>query len=52
MVDLTKKAKSFACESKNTSKNKEECNQFADKRLISQVGVSQIDETAKLLLTE
>jgi hypothetical protein len=26
MVDLSKKAKSFACESKNTIKNKEECN--------------------------
>jgi len=52
MVDLTKKAKSFACELKNTSKNKEEYNQFVDERLISRVGVSQNDETAKLFLTE
>lgn len=29
-VDLAKKAKILACESKNTSKNKEECNQIAD----------------------
>jgi len=34
-VDLAKKAKSFAYESKNTSNNKEECNQFADEGLIS-----------------
>jgi len=51
-VDLAKKAKSFACELKNTSKNKEEYNQFADERLISRVGVSQINEMAKLSLTE
>jgi len=52
MVDLTKKAKSFVCESKNTSKNKEECNQFADERLVSRVGVSQTDETTKVFLIE
>ena len=51
-VDLTKKVKSFACESKNTSKNKEECNQFVDEILISRVGVSQTDKTVKLFLTE
>jgi len=51
-VELTKKTKSFACELKNTSKNKEECNQFADERLISRVGVSQTDEMAKLFLNE
>jgi hypothetical protein len=30
MVDLAKKANSFACKLKNTSKKKEECNKFAD----------------------
>jgi hypothetical protein len=30
MHDLAKKAESFACKSKNTSKNKKECNQIAD----------------------
>jgi len=52
MVDPAKEAKSFACESKNASKNKEECNQFIDERLISRVGVSQTEEKAKLFLIE
>jgi hypothetical protein len=51
-VDLAKKAKSFAYESKNTSKNKKECNQFVAERLISRVRVSQTDKTAKLFFTE
>ena len=38
-----------ACESKNTSKNKKECNQFADSRLNSRVGVSQTDERRNCL---
>jgi hypothetical protein len=41
MVDLAKKAKSFAYESKNTRKNKKKYNQFADERLISRVGVNK-----------
>jgi len=52
VVDLAKKAKSFACELKNSSKNKEECNQFINEILISWVGVSQTDKTMKLFLTE
>jgi hypothetical protein len=49
-VNLVKKAN--PCLRIKEHKQEQECNQFADERLISRVGVSQTDKTVKLFLTK